>query len=336
MADDEPSALRPAPAPAPARRRSGALAAARVAIALLGLAALAFTVHRAGPARIAEIAQAAAPWIPVAIALEALRIFFDALASRYVLGERGRHVPLSTLWLAQFVAHGVMGVFPAGRAASEVAKATPLSAYVPPQVAIAMGASNQANVLTSSALFSLVCALGALAVSPDATLAIALVIHFFVLMAAGVGMRVAATNPHVERFLAARFPRLAERARLFHEASRDTPLLAPAPILAMIAGRVVQTLEYAVLAYAVGVPITIASALAVQGVYFVAAALSVFVPAQLGSQELVFLMSAGALGTTEAAASSIALLGRAPMFLWIAFGLITLSLWRARRASGTA
>lgn len=320
----------------PQRRTSLALTIARVAIAIAGLAALAWTIDDAGTDRILAILPAAAAWIPLAIALESVRVGFDALATRLVLAERGREIPFRSLYLAQLAAQGVMGVSPAGRSASEIVKATLLSAWIPPQVAAAMGYTNQANVLISAGLFSLVCLAGVVATSPDPTLAYATLIHFVVLVSSGVGMRVVSTNPRVERFLARRLPRLAERASLFHEASRDTALLAPAPILAMFAGRAVQTVQFAVLAHAVGIDVTVMGALAVQGVNLVAAATGVFVPSQVGTAELVFRLAADALRTTPAIAVSLALLARVPQMTFIAIGLLVLLLWRSRRAAGTA
>ncbi|UJR79076.1 Hypothetical protein I5071_11090 [Sandaracinus amylolyticus] len=321
---------------APPRRSSLAGTLIRVAVALVGFGLLAWTVYDAGAERIVEILPHAAAWLPLALLLEALRIATDAYATRLVLGERGRVIPFSRLYFVQLAAQGVMGVVPAGRSASEAAKATLLSAWIPPQVAIAMGTTNQANVLISSAAFSVFCIPGALATSGDTGLAWAIFAHFVVLMAAGVGMRVAATHPEIERILARRWPKLGERARLFHEASRDVPVVALGPVTMMFMGRAIQMVQYAVLAHAVGLDVSVLGALAVQGVNLVAAALGVFVPGQVGTAELVFRMSAEALGTTPAAAVSLALLARVPQLTFIAIGLTTLMLWRSRRRAGTA
>jgi hypothetical protein len=325
-----------APPAAPERpARSRWIALLRIAVAAVGLGLFVWTIADAGPQRILEILPRASGWLPVAVALEGVRIGFDAWATRMVLGERGRAIPFAALYGSQVAASGVMGVFPAGRSASEAAKATLLHPWIGAQVAIAMGATNQANVLISSAIFSLVCLAGAMTVSDDTGLAIAIVVHFVVLMAAGLGMRVAATNSHIETLVAKRFPKLGAQARLFHEASRDTPLLAWQPTLAMTIGRAIQTVQYGILAHAVGITVSVPAALAVQGVNLVAAAIGVFVPGQVGTAELVFRMAADALGTDHATAVSIALLARVPQFTWIAIGLFTLLVWRGRRRTGT-
>lgn len=316
-------------------RRAAWLLWIRIAIGIAGIAALIWTIRDAGPERIAEILPRAAPWIPLAFVLEGLRIGSDALASRLVLGERGREISFRTLFAAQVAAHGVMGVSPAGRSASEAVKAMLLSPWIPPQVAIAMGTSNQANVLISSALFSLLCLAGAHAATGNRDLDVAIFVHFVVLFASGIGMRVAATHPWIERLLARRAPRLAARARLFHEASRDLPLLAIGPVIVMSIGRTIQTAQYAVMAYSVGISMSVSAALAVQGVNLVAAAIGVMSPGQLGTAELVFRLAADALGTDAANATSIALVARVPQFTWIGTGLVTLLIWRARRKAGT-
>lgn len=317
-------------------RRSFAISVARIAIAVAGLLALAWTIRDAGAERIAEVLPRAAPWIPLAILLEALRVGADALATRFVLAERGRTIPFRVLYLAQLAAQGVMGVSPAGRSASEVVKATLLSSWISPQAAAAMGYTNQANVLISSGAFSLLCLGGVIVSAPDPMLAYATGAHFAVLSASGIGMRFLSTSPRTERLLARRWPKMGERLRLFHEASRDTSLVAPLPLLAMLFGRALQTLQFAVLAHAVGIEVTVAGAMAVQAVNLVAAATGVFVPSQVGTAELVFRLSADALRTTPAIAVSLALVARVPQLTFIAVGLIVLLLWRGRRRVGTA
>jgi hypothetical protein len=274
--------------------------------------------------------------VPLVFALEGVRIGMDALSTRHVLGARGKGVPFVVLYLAQVVAHGVMNVFPAGRSASETAKAFLLAPYVGGAKAAAVGYTNQANVLISSAAFSLVCLLGVF-VSPEPTfLAIALVAHTAVLFVAGVGMRAPLSSAFLGQRTERWFPKLWKKLEGFREASRETPVLAPAPIATLFLGRAAQTVEYAVIAHAVGVAIGPLESLAVQGVNLVAAAIGVFVPAQLGSSEAIFALSAGVLDTDVPRAMSIALFAHVVSLVWVAVGLFVLMLWRARRRVGTA
>lgn len=310
----------------------------RVVVALLGLVILVSTVRAAGPAQVWEILVGAAVWIPLAAALELARIGSDALATRLLLGLRGKDIPAMRLLAAHVAAHAVMNVFPAGRSSSEVVKGTLLAPWLGVGPAVAMGTANQANVLISSALFSLPCAVAAALVSDDVRLPIAIVAHFVVLMLSGIGLRVLATNAHIERFVVRRLPRLAPRLASFHEASRESALIAWPPVLAMGLGRGMQTLEYALLAYAVGIDVTVLGALAVQGTNLVAAAIGVLVPGQLGSAEAVFALAATALSTTVARATSVALLAHVLSFFWVAVGLVIVLAWRGQgaRAPGPA
>jgi hypothetical protein len=303
---------------------------ARVALALLGIGLLVSIVRRAGPETILALATEAAPWMPLVLVLEGARIGCDAIASRLVLGDAGKTIGAGRLMLAHVVGHGVMNVMPGGRSASEIAKGALLHADIGAGTAAALGATNQANVLISSALFSLPCAAAASMVSPDRTLVIALLIHAAVLFASGIGMRVIANSDRLERFVKKRVPKWSEALARFHASSRDVPLVSPGPVAMMMLGRGLQTLEFAVLAYAVGLHVDPIVALAVQGTNLVAAAVGVLVPGQIGSSEGVFMLAANALGTTEARATSVALLAHASAITWAAAGLALLFFWRSR------
>jgi hypothetical protein len=303
----------------------------RAALALLGLALLAWIVERAGPRTIADLVIAALPWMPLALFLEAARIACDAVATATVLGDRWRLIGARRLFLAHVVGHGVMNVMPGGRSAAEAVKAALFYETIGVGDATAIGTTNQANVLLASAIFSLPCAAAAHVVSADRRLVIAIVIHAAVLFGSGIGVRVIAASAFVERFVRRRAPTWSEGLARFEATARDVPYLSPRPVAWMAVGRAMQTLQYAVLAHAVGLAITPLVALAVQGTNLVAAALGVLVPGQLGSSEAVFMLAAEALGTTPARATSVALLAHASGITWTTIGLLVLLSWRAPR-----
>lgn len=312
--------------PPPRWRRNVGLAL-RASVLLGALAALVFVVRAVGTGEVMALLAQAAWLLPVAALLELGRIGLDAVATRMALGSRGGLVPLRTLVAAHLVAHGVMNVMPAGRGASEAAKATLLAPHLGAPAAIAMGTTNQANVLLSSALFSLPCALAAHIALHSSELTIAIFIHFAVLFAAGTGLRFLQRFPRALQWVEQHFSRWAAGARGFVEASRETPMLSAGPIAAMSLGRLLQTAEYAVLAYAVGLPVGPLRALAVQGLNLVAAAVGVLVPGQMGSSEAIFAVAADALGSTAAQAVSIALLAHAVSLAFAAVGLVVLGVW---------
>jgi uncharacterized membrane protein YbhN (UPF0104 family) len=320
-----------------APKKRGPLAIAfRWIVGVLGVLLLVFLVREVGVDALLEVLVPALSWVPVIALLEMVRIGFDALATRLVLGNRVERVSFGVLYAAQLVAHAVMNVIPAGRAASEAMKAVLLAPHLGGAPAAAMGYTNQANVLISSGLFTVLCLLGAFA-SPEPTLlVIGLLGHTVLLILSGVGMRFAATSEIVARRTARHLPWLWRRVERFHHASRETALVAPKPVIAMFAGRTVQTVEYAVIAHAVGLDIGVGEALAVQGTNLVAAAVGVFVPGQVGSAEAVFAAAAEVLDTTVARAMSIALLAHAVQLILVVAGFVLLFGWRARRRVGTA
>lgn len=312
---------------APSRWRRNVGLALRASVLVGAVIALIVVVRAVGTGEVMALLAQAAWLLPLAALLELGRIALDGVATRMALGSRGALVPLRTLIAAHLVAHGVMNVMPAGRGASEAAKATLLAPYLGAPAAIAMGTTNQANVLLSSALFSLPCALAAHLALHSNELTLAIVIHFAVLFASGAGLRFLQRFPRALHFVERHFARWAGGARRFVEASRETPLLSAGPIAAMSLGRLLQTAEYAVLAYAVGLPIGPLGALAVQGLNLVAAAVGVLVPGQMGSSEAIFAIAADAIGSTAAQAVSIALLAHAVSLAFAAVGLVVLGAW---------
>lgn len=328
------------PAPSPSRLWATRLFRAGVMLAAAG--AMIFVVRSAGTDEVLALAAQAAPYLPLAALLELGRIALDAVATRAALGERGAHIPLRLLVASQIVAHGVMNVTPAGRSSSEAAKATLLAGYLGAPAAIAMGTTNQANVLLSSAFFSLPCALAAHIAMGNTVLTLAIIAHFVVLFVAGAGLRLIQVHPYALAWAEQTFPRWSKGARAFAEASRQTPLLSARPIALMSLGRLCQTAEYAVLAHAVGLSVTPLGALAVQGLNLVAAAVGVMVPGQLGSSEAIFALGAEAIGSTTVEAVSIALLAHSVSLGFAALGLSMLAVWvllpsrRPQTAMGTS
>jgi hypothetical protein len=150
-----------------------------------------------------------------------------------------------------------------------------------------------------------------------------------VLFGSGIGVRVIVESTVVERFVRRRLPRLVPSFERFQASSRGVRWVSPGPVTWMMLGRGVQTVQYAVLAHAVGASIGPVSALVVQGTNLVAAALGVLVPGQVGSSEGVFMLASGTLGMTEAQGTSVALLAHASGFCWTAAGLLVLLFWRA-------
>lgn len=300
----------------------------RVLLGVLGVVLLVSVVRHVGVDTIVARVSAALPWMPLALALEGARIACDAVASGVVLGPRWRLIGAWRLFAAHVAGHGVMNLMPGGRSASELVKAGLFYGTIGTGDAAALGTTNQANVLLASAIFSLPCAAAAWRTSDDPTLTWAIVIHALVLFGSGIGLRVIVESAVIERFVRRRAPSMVAGFERFQKASRGQPWISPGPVAWMMAGRGAQTLQYAVLAHAVGISVGPLVALTVQGTNLVAAAVGVLVPGQVGSSEAAFMMAAEALGTTADRATSIALLAHASGLTWTALGLLVLFFWR--------
>lgn len=309
---------------------------ARVLLALVGVGLLVSVVQHVGLDVLVPLLTTALPWMPLALLLEAARIGCDAVASASVLGPHWRRIGAWRLFLAHVAGHGVMNLMPGGRGAAELVKAGLFYEVLGVSEAGALGTTNQANVLIASALFSLPCALAAWWTSPAPALTLAILAHAVVLFGSGVGLRVMVESPAVERFVRRRLPRMAEGFERYQRVSRAAPKVGAAPVGWMMLGRGAQTVQYAVLAHAVGLTVGPVLALTVQGTNLVAAAVGVLVPGQVGSAEGVFMLAAEALGTTPARATSIALLAHASGITWTALGLAILFFWRAPKRAETA
>lgn len=312
-------------------RRERLWVIARALLGLAGVGVVVWLVHDQGVDTLAEVIVPALAWLPLAAALEVVRIAMDALSSRQTLGRRGEEVPWWPLFASHLVAFAVMGVAPAGRATAEAVKASLLSRWVGGPTAAALGTANQANVLISSGTFTILSALAAWAVTGPSLLTLLLVVHVVSMNASGLALRAAARWRGFGDWLGARFPSMAPHAETFVDASRETPLVAFGPVVSMMIGRLFQAGHFFVLAVAVGLDPSALSALALHGTYLVIAALGVLVPGQIGASEGGFALAAEALGTTEARAISIALLSHGVQLALVLAGFLVLALWPRRK-----
>lgn len=307
----------------------------RVLLGVAGLGVVAWLVMDEGVDSIGAVLVPALAWLPLAAAFEVGRVAMDAVSSRQTLGRRGHEVPWLPLFASHLVAFAVMGVAPAGRATAEAVKASLLSRWIGGPTAAALGTANQANVLISSGTFTVLSALAAYAVTGMSWLTILLVVHVVFMNASGIGLRAVARWESVGRWVARRFPRVAEHADTFVGASRETKLVPFEPVASMMFGRLLQAAHFWVLARAVGLDASALQALAVHGVYLVVAALGVLVPGQVGASEGGFEAAAATLGTTETRALTIALLAHVVQFALAGVGFAILVLW-PKRASDAA
>lgn len=320
-----------------------ALSGLRVLVALAGIALVVLVIRHEDPSRIAEALRRARPVLPLAFGLEFGRLVMEAFASRSALGVRGKQVPWWRLLLAQFVAHGMLNVAPVGRTSAEVTKAALLGRWVGGAEAAAAGALMQSATFVAVATVSLVCGLVTLLASSPATaadptlqrtLAGLLFANAALLFCLGVGLRALLRHRRVVDWMEHRFPSHVLLIERFRREAAVGNLFSLRPALFLTLGMVCQILQMKVLADGVGAVGTVHGAFAAQGVHLVMASLAAFVPGQLGAREAAFGLAAKALGTTPAAATSIALLAHASQIALALVGFLVLIAWRRRVVPG--
>lgn len=327
------------------QRWERALAGLRILIALAGIGLVVLVIRHEGPSRIAAALRRAQPVLPLAFSLEFGRLVMEALASRAALGARGRLVPWSRLLLAQFIAHGMLNVAPVGRTSAEVTKAALLGRWVGGVEAAAAGALMQSSTFVAVATVSLVCGLVTLlAAGPTPaphpslvpTLAGLLFANAALLFCLGVGLRALLRYRRAADWVKRRLPSHLLLVERFCNEAAMGDLFAFRPAFFLTLGMVCQILQMKVLADGVGGAGTIHGAFAAQGVHLVMASLAAFVPGQLGAREAAFGLAAEALGTTPAAATSIALLAHASQIALSLVGFVILIAWRRRAVRSAA
>ncbi|MCX7809024.1 MAG: lysylphosphatidylglycerol synthase domain-containing protein, partial [Deltaproteobacteria bacterium] len=208
--------------------------------AFAGFLLLAHVLARIGKERLLNAFQAMAWSLPIAFLLDGLRIACDAWSTRLVLGEVGRKLNWRPLLHAQLMAHAVMNLLPAGRAAGEALKALLFQRTIGGSVATAMAAINQAVVFASSAIFALLCGVVTLHKLGASWLGWAIVLHGSTLALAAFGLRAATLLRSPIEGIVLRFPRLREAVVRFFDSSRLFPPLPWFPVVAMMLGRTAQ------------------------------------------------------------------------------------------------
>jgi hypothetical protein len=159
-------------------------------------------------------------------------------------------------------------------------------------------------------------------------LTIALLVHFVGVSLVGVGLRAVLRARRIGGWLGRKFVRIAGVTKAVQVVARGAPILAPKPIAALLAGRVLQAVEYGVLLVAVGVQdVTVGAALVAQGITFVGTAVGMVVPGQIGALEGAFSLWAGTLGANPAQALAIPLLARVVQLFWVAVGSVVGMVW---------
>jgi hypothetical protein len=312
--------------PSPETSASAAQPGARPRRALLtpllfaggGVALVALVVHRVGAAGLIEALRAAAPLLPLALALEGARIASEAMAAlalfRGLAARPGDAPTWRALLRVHLMTYGVVAFAPAGRAAGEALRATLLAPTIGGARAAAVGTFSQGLGLLATGLVSLPCALAAWRAGTGA-LATTSLIQAAVLSALGVLLLVATRRREVGSLLR-RFRRAEHAGEAYVEAMNALPLVPLAPLGLTVLGRAAQCAMLATLLFAVGARVDLGAAVSALGAMLVGTSAGDFVPGQLGATDGAFTLFHDALGATPAQAVGAALLAHLMQLAW--------------------
>jgi uncharacterized membrane protein YbhN (UPF0104 family) len=281
----------------------------RIALAILGLAVVAYLVRGAGPDRVLEVLMQAWRWLPLIVLFEGMQALGDFVGLRLILRERWDHIPAKTWIRSGSVAYAMMVLLPAGRAAGEVTRATMLSRYIGAPRAATASTLLQAAYLSANGILSLTACLVVTWSYGRRTL-------LAVLLAGNAGIQ---TLICTGLLLTLRHDRLGAwletmRRRLFPR-SRPSPPIEPeakrrlpwATAGTCIVSRSVQLVQYGVLLVAVGGTGSVRNAFVAHGIHLVGATIGDFVPSQLGVVDSLYRAFAPDLGFGDAPARALSI-----------------------------
>lgn len=302
----------------------------RVAFLIAGLTVLYLLVRSVGLDALSTAMRPTLPWLPVLLALDAIRIGCDTTATYFAYGELGRNVPRGPLVRAHVIANAVTMLAPAGRTAAEATKAALLAKWVGWPQATAAATLMQSLALIAGAVVSIPCALAALSLTGGSVLTFAITGQGLGVLVMGLGLRLATRNERIGKIFARRSGKLGTATVQFQDATRGRALVPLPSLAALTLGRACQVTQYWVLVNAIGGATTLAHVLVAQGVNMVGLAVGVLVPGQVGATDSAFAMSSEALALTQAQALGVAMLIHVLQVIGIIVGTLTPVLWPVR------
>ena len=309
---------------------------------IAGTLAVGLLIHSVGWDAVLGVLAQAGPWIPVLLVLEALWVGTESLALWFLLKPEPGQISFRR-WMRALMSHYiVMAVVPAGRAAGEVARVTVLAPAVGAAKAGACATLTQGCALLGNALITIPCIL---IIAKHVGFGDKLTLLLFGNLAAT--FIVGSIFYHLPRRLgigsklSRRIKGLKEGGPAFDAALRAAPAIPIKSVLAALAARCVQTLQYGLMLLAVGGGFSWDGTWISEGIHLVGAFLGDFVPNQMGVTEGAYRAFADTLGLGDAPerALSIALLARLVIFMLVGIFFALLRTTRpasAERESGGA
>ena len=307
----------------------------RTLLVLLGIGVIALLLREAGTTRVAAVLWSAGRWLPIILSLELIQLGSDFFALRFILGAGWREVPAATWMRSSALAYGMTIVFPAGRAAGEVARATLLSKHLgAPRAAAASTQLQSAYVFANGLASAIDCAVVATWLGARSPLALLLAGNALIMAAAAAALLAILWNARLGAWLD------RQRRRFMHVPADPPPQSAqnrrPVPYVAAAIcsmGRGAQVLQYGVILRAVGGVVSARGAFVAHGIHIIGTTVGDLIPGQLGVVDGAYRTFAAAIGFGGAPARALSLAFLARIAQLIVAGACVLVVGLARHAA---
>jgi len=295
----------------------------------VGLAALGAMIRQLGWAQIAQVMVSTARWLPLICALDLLWVFVEGGAVLSVYGRARAGISVSNWLFITLVHYATFMLFPLGRAAAEVTRATLVGKYVDRYRASVGVALMQSFTLLTNGMVCGVAAACVLLLPHSRILLGALALNAVVLSGLGAASYVVLRRVKVGGWFAKRFTKLTEIGPAF-----DAELRASRPshkwaLAFCMCGRAIQALQYGIIVFAVSDQFSFSRAWTAEGIQVVARSAGDFIPNQVGVTEgaFVFFRESLGLGALPAVAMSIALVARVSNMTMAVLCIVIAQLW---------
>ena len=319
--------MKPSTAP-PNRRLERIKAYGRLALLIGGVGFIAYLVHKAGPRQVAEALIDAGPYIPVIVLFEAVMLVTDSAALASILGARSKAITMKG-WIRSSCASFIcLALLPAGRTASEVARAAIIAPYTGGFRSATAGAELQAAALIADGLISGAVAVGIyVMVGSQGELAWMLGGNFLLAGTLGAALFLALHHQGFAAWAKRRFPRIAKAAG---DEVTTPRYFGVVPTAWSFLGRWLQVAQYGIAVLAVGGTLSWRGAFVGHGIHMVGATVGAAVPNQVGVVDGAYVAFADVLGFhgAPARALSVALVLRASQLLFAVVCVVVASLTR--------
>jgi hypothetical protein len=305
----------------------------RIALACGGLLALTLLIRNAGAETVEASVYASAPWLPLLLLIEGTRIGLEVVSTRHLLGSAAGLLTWRELVRLQLMAYGICTLAPAGRPASEAAKAAGLAPRVGKARAAAVATHGQVLNLLGEATLSAAALVALALLAPGSLLGWALVVHFGVCAGTATMLLFGVRTRWLEIALR-RFPKPAAALAALRQASRAQPGIPLVPYLAFVASKVLQVVHLCLLLRAGGVDFDALRVAYTAALNSLASAAGDLVPAQLGTTDGVFAMGVELFGVPLGAVLGATALFHCVQLFWVTASASSSFVWRSRDESG--